>query len=62
MPIVSPADLLRLREQRQWSTPYLVVQEPETMFTGTVSGLVCDLEEEDYPKALERSLEQSLWG
>lgn len=37
MPAVNVADLLRLREQRQWSTPYLVVQEPETMWTGTVN-------------------------
>lgn len=37
MPTVPAADLLRLREQRQWSTPYLVVQEPETMWTGLIN-------------------------
>jgi hypothetical protein len=38
MPTVDVNDLARLRELKQWSTPYLAVHNPNTMWTGTATG------------------------
>ena len=39
MPETNAADLARLREGKQWSTPYLAVHKPDTMWTGTTTGV-----------------------